>query len=206
MFDYINANKEKYIRLLSEHLNLTIIALMISIAIGLSISFIIYKNRKLSNFITQLTSSVRVVPSIVLMLIFMPTLGTGRLPALLALVIIGLPFIFANTINGLINVDEEVIEAAYSTGMNEKELFYKIRLPLSLPSIITGMRMASLSIAAGAPIAAYIGAGGLGEFILSGISQMRTDIIMTGSITIMLICLALELFFQLIYMRVTRYR
>ncbi len=202
MFEYIKANQDKYFKLLFEHLSLTLYALLIAIILGMLIAFLVYKHERLANFIHNFTTSLRVVPSLVFMLILMPWLGTGRTPALISLTLIGLPFMLGHTLTGLINIEQDILEGAMASGMNQRLIFLSIRLPLASPSIVTGMRFSSLSIAAGAPIAAYIGAGGLGEFILSGMGQFRQDILLTGSISIMLICLILEIFFQAVYLYV----
>lgn len=202
MFEYIKTNQDKYFKLLFEHLSLTLYALLIAIIFGLLIAFLVYKHEKIANLIHNFTTSLRVVPSLVFMLILMPWLGTGRTPALVSLTLIGLPFMLGHTLTGLINIDQDILEGAMASGMNQRLIFLSIRLLLASPSIVTGMRFASLSIAAGAPIAAYIGAGGLGEFILSGMGQFRQDILLTGSISIMVICLILEIFFQAVYLYV----
>jgi osmoprotectant transport system permease protein len=136
----------------------------------------------------------------------MPFMGTGFLPALTALVILGLPPVIINTARALGSIDRGIIEAAEACAMSERRVFWRIRLPLAAPLVITGLRISGLSIAAGAVLAAYIGAGGLGELILSGLSQYRMDILWAGAITTMAISFMTEGFFQLLYIFSTRYR
>lgn len=117
------------------------------------------------------------------MLAFMPWLGTGRLPALVSLTLIGLPLVLGHSITGLISINPETVEAAKATGMSDFQIFYDIRIPLALPSIITGISFASLSIAAGAHIAAYIGAGGIGSILFEGMRQTSYIKLFTGFFT-----------------------
>jgi hypothetical protein len=93
----------------------------------------------------------------------MPAMRTGFLPALTALVILGLPPVIINTTRALGSTDRGIIEAALACAMGERRVFWKIRLPLALPFVITGLRISGLQVAAGAILAAYIGAGGLGR-------------------------------------------
>lgn len=205
VLNYIIDNQDKYMKLLTEHLRIIFVALIISFTIGIFIGFLVYNSKWLSSFFTNITSSFRVIPSLVFMLIFMPLLGIGKLPAIIALTLIGLPAILTSTIQGLSETPAELIESAAACAMTKKQIFWKLRLPLALPTIVTGMRISSLSISAGATLTAYIGAGGLGEFILSGLSQYRMDILLSGAITVMIICVLLELFFELIYIAVIKY-
>ena len=206
MFGYILANRAKYAALTGQHLLLTLAALSLCSLIGVAIGTLCFKSRHFESVATSVAGSLRVVPSIATMLILMPVLGTGFLPALTALVILGLPPVVINTSRALSSVDAAILEAARACGMSERRAFWRIRAPLSAPLIITGLRISGLYISAGAVLAAYIGAGGLGELILSGLSQYRMDILWAGAVTTMAISLSIEALFQLLYSFSTRYR
>lgn len=206
MFQYILSNKTKYMALVGQHLSITLTALLLCCLIGIAISTLCFKNRTFNSLATSLASAVRVVPSIATMLLLMPLMGTGFLPAVTALTILGLPPVIINTALGLESTDRNIIEAAEACAMSEWRIFFGVRLPLALPLIITGLRIAGLSVAAGAILAAYIGAGGLGELILSGLSQFRMDMLLAGAVTTMLISLSVEGFFQCLHGMSTRYR
>lgn len=206
LFEYIISNEEKYILLVGEHLTLTVTALVICALVGLVIGGVCYRNSVFNSVSSSMSSALRVVPSIALMLLFMPIMGIGRVPAITALVIIGLPPVLINTALGLQSTDRSLIEAAEACAMSAGRIFFKVRLPLALPMILTGLRLAGLSVASGAILAAYIGAGGLGELILSGMSQYRMDMLFAGAVTTMAISLSIEVFFQLLVTFATRYR
>jgi osmoprotectant transport system permease protein len=206
MFGYILANRAKYAALAGQHLLLTLAALSLCFLIGVAVGALCFKNRYFEAIATSVAGSLRVVPSIATMLILMPVMGTGFLPALTALVILGLPPVIINTSRALGAIDAAVLEAAEACGMSGRRVFWKIRVPLAAPLVITGLRISGLSIAAGAVLAAYIGAGGLGELILSGLSQYRMDILWAGAVTTMAISLSIEALFQLLYVFSTRYR
>ncbi|MDR1133657.1 MAG: ABC transporter permease [Synergistaceae bacterium] len=206
MFAYILNNRVKYVALVAQHITLTLSALFLCFVIGVAVGTLCFKNRFFNGIATSAASSLRVVPSIATMLILMPIMGTGFPPALTALVILGLPPVIINTARALESVDPCVIEAAYACAMSEWRVFRKIRMPLAAPLVITGLRISGLSIAAGATLAAYIGAGGLGELILSGLSQYRADILSAGAVTTMAISLSIEGVFQLLYAYSTGYK
>lgn len=206
MLSYIANNQAKYLALLLQHISLTATALALCFAIGVAVGVLSYRSAVMNNIATSLAGALRVVPSIATMLILMPVMGTGALPAVTALVILGLPPVVINTSFGLRGTDRTVLEAARACGMDERTIFWRVRLPLALPAVITGMRISSLSVAAGAILAAYIGAGGLGELVLSGLSQYRMDMLFAGAVSTMAISLSLEGAFQLAHRRVTRYR
>ena len=205
-WQYILDNQQKYIGLVLRHIELTLIALCISIFLGTAIAVACYRNDRAVDIANTVVSAFRVIPSIALLLLCMPIMGTGFLPALFALTILGLSPVVNNGITSLRGLDPAVLEAANACGMEDRQLFWKVRWPLAMPGIITGYRMAGLSISAGATLAAYIGAGGLGELILSGISQFRYDMIFAGALTMILLSLLVEILFQLIYLRVSRFR
>ena len=206
MLDYILSNQAKYTALVLQHLSLTLTALVCCIFLGAAVGVVCFKNSAFNSFATGVSGAMRVVPSIATMLILMPLMGTGFLPAVTALIILGLPPVIINTARALSSIDANLIEAAEACGMSEPRIFRLIRLPLALPLMITGMRISGLTVASGAVLAAYIGAGGLGELILSGLSQYRTDILLAGALSTMLISLSIEGLFQLFYKLSTRYR
>jgi osmoprotectant transport system permease protein len=203
---YIIDNRVRYAALMGGHLVLTFTALGFCCLIGVAAGSLCFKNRIANGAVTSAASALRVVPSLAIMLILMPVMGTGFLPALTALTIIGLPPVIINTARSLESTDRGVLEAAEACGMSGRRIFWRIRLPLAMPLIITGLRISGLSVASGAILAAYIGAGGLGELILSGLSQYRMDILFAGAVSTMAISLAIEGFFQILYAMSTRYR
>lgn len=206
MFAYILNNWPKYESLVTRHIFLTSVSLLFCFCLGFALGALCFRNHILGSVVTSAAGALRVVPSLAVMLILIPVLGVGVVPAVTALVILGLPPVLINTASALGSVDKNIIEAAEACAMSERRIFWKIRLPLAMPFIITGVRLAGLSISAGAILAAYIGAGGLGELILSGLSQYRMDILLSGAATTMAISLSIEFAFQALYAMSVRNR
>lgn len=104
----------------------------------------------------------------------------GRLPALIALVILGIPPILLNTIVGFASVSENLLETALGLGMTRSQLLMKVQFPLALPHILNGIKLALVEIIASATLATYIGAGGLGTLIFTGLGLYRYDLLLIG--------------------------
>ncbi|WP_282926215.1 ABC transporter permease/substrate-binding protein [Helcococcus kunzii] len=168
---------------LVEHLQISMLALFIAIIIAVPFAILISKNRKLSEISLQITGVLQTVPSLALLGLFIPFLGIGRLPAIVALVIYGIFPILQNTITGLIGINPVLQEAATAFGMNRMEKLKKYEIPLAMPSIIGGIRTSSVMLIGTATLAALVGAGGLGSFILLGIDRNNSSLILIGAIS-----------------------
>ena len=118
----------------------------------------------------------------------------GLLPALVALVLYALLPIVRNTLTGLLGVNKEIIEAAQGLGMTESQQMLKVRIPLSLPIIMSGLRTAAVLGVGIATLSAFIGAGGLGEFINRGLALSNTRLICLGAIPAALLALLIDFF------------
>ena len=113
-------------------------------------------------------------------------------PALLALTVLALPPVLINTYAGLHNVDRALTEAAYGMGMEARQVLGRIELPLALPAIIAGIRTAAVEVVSSATLAAFIGGGGLGDFITRGFALYEPRIMLVGAIPVALLALAAE--------------
>jgi osmoprotectant transport system permease protein len=125
----------------------------------------------------------------------MPLLGTGFLPSVVALTLIALPPILINTIAGLRGIEPDVIDAARGMGMSDREVLRKIELPLAVPVIFAGLRTAAVQVVSGAVLATFIGGGGLGDFITSGIAMMALPLMLVGAIPVTLLSLGADALF-----------
>lgn len=148
---------------------------------------------------------LRIIPSLAILVLVMPLLGVGFLPALCALTVLAIPPILINTYLGFSNIDKAVIESAEGMGMNKKELMFKIQIPLVLPLIITGIRTSAIEVIASATLASYIGAGGLGDFIFKGLVLNDTKLLIVGGGTVAILSIISELILFVFQQIVTRY-
>lgn len=204
MVNYFSSNSEQYLQYVWEHLSLSIIALIIALIIGIPLGYISYKNKKLAEIFTSTSQFLRIIPSLAILFILIPIIGTGEAPALIALIFLAVPSIIINTILGFNEIPEVMKEVGLSMGMNNKELLTRIEYPLALPFILNGVKLALVEIIASATLATYIGAGGLGTLIFTGLGLYRMDLLVIGGGTVTILSLLSMFLFDWMIERVTK--
>ena len=177
---YFADNGNTYLGYVWQHISLSFEALLIALIIALPLGYFSYEKPFVRQLSTLLTQGLRVIPSLGILFIMIPFIGVGRLPALIALVILGIPPILLNTIVGFASVSENLLETALGLGMTRSQLLTKVQFPLALPHILNGIKLALVEIIASATLATYIGAGGLGTLIFTGLGLYRYDLLLIG--------------------------
>lgn len=204
MIHYFSTNSEQYLQYVWEHIQLSLIALIIALIIGIPLGYISYKNKKLAEIFTSTSQFLRIIPSLAILFILIPIIGTGEAPALIALIFLAVPSIIINTILGFNEIPEVMKEVGLSMGMNNKELLTRIEYPLALPFILNGVKLALVEIIASATLATYIGAGGLGTLIFTGLGLYRMDLLVIGGGTVTILSLLSMFLFDWMIERVTK--
>lgn len=203
---YLVEHQHEFGEAIGIHLSLSGISLLIGLVISIPFGILCTRNERLSTIIMSTVNTFRVIPSLAILIIVMPILGTGFGPALIALTVLSCPPILINTFLGIKRIDREVLESARGMGMNEKQILLKIKLPLALPLILSGVRTASVEIISSATLAAFIGGGGLGTFIISGLSMYNFSMLLVGAVPVALLAIVSELSFGLIERFFTKYK
>jgi osmoprotectant transport system permease protein len=186
-----------------RHLQLTGIALGLAILVGLGLSLLVYRNGMLSSGIIYFCGLLQTVPSIALLALMIPLFGIGMLPAIVALFLYSLLPILRNAITALANVEPTLVKVSLALGLTEREQLRYVRVPLSLPAIFAGVRTAAVISIGTATLAAFIGAGGLGEPIVVGLALDSVDLIMQGAIPAALLAILTEIGFGALERRMT---
>lgn len=189
---YYQNNVSNYWSAVVTHLTISMQVVAISIVIGVVLGIICSKNEKISKFISSGVNVLRVIPSLALMVLMIPLLGIGRVPAIVALIIIAIPPIMINTAAGFLSIDPLILETAKGMGMSPKQSFYKVELPLAFPLIFTGIKTATVETIASTSIAAYIGAGGLGDIVFTGLGINKSEILLLGGVSIAIMSILIE--------------
>jgi osmoprotectant transport system permease protein len=190
--NYLLSNSDIVAGLAGEHLLLVLVAVAVAVAIGLPLGIIAHRVRILETPILSVTGLLYLIPSLALFAFLIPILGLGARPAIVALVLYSLLVIVRNAIAGLRAVPPENLDAAIGIGMSRVQQMWIVELPLGLPIIVAGIRVAIVMCVGIATIAAYIGAGGLGTLIFRGIATGDTDLIIAGAVTIAVIAIVLD--------------
>lgn len=150
-----------------------------------------------------ITGLLQTIPSIALLAIMIPVFGIGMTPAVVALFLYALLPIVRNTVTGLNGIDPTLIQVADSLGMNRYQKLRLVEFPLSLPVILSGIRIATVISIGTATLAAFIGAGGLGEFIVTGLALNDTSLILCGAIPAAILAILAEIGFELLEKKIT---
>ncbi len=177
---------------LIAHIGLTFISLLLAIAIGIPLGILISRKKGLAPPVLSFVNILQTIPSIALLGFMIPVLGIGAKPAIAALFLYGLLPIVRNTFTGITEVDRSVVEAARGMGMTPAQVLKKVALPLAFPVILAGIRTATVINVGVATLAAYIAAGGLGEFIFGGIALNNTNMILAGAIPAALLAILFD--------------
>lgn len=182
-FNTLLERKTELVDAIFEHLQISLIALFIAMLIAIPFAILIAKNKRASEITLQITGILQTIPSLALLGLFIPILGIGEIPSIVALVIYGLFPILQSTITGFRGIDPILEEAATAFGMTRWEKLKKFELELAMPSIVGGVRTSSVMLIGTATLAALVGAGGLGSFILLGIDRNDSSLILIGAIS-----------------------
>lgn len=206
MAEYANTHVEEIIRQLGEHLTVSLTALLIAAAIGIPFGYLASRSKAADGIVTAFFEMLRVVPSLALLIILIPYVGTGVTPAVMAMAALATPPILVNTIIGFRTTPEMIIEAAKGIGMSNQDIFYRVRIPMAIPMIFAGLRTALIEVIASTTLAAKIGAGGLGEIIFTGLGLNRTELLIVGGFLVAALSLLAGIIFDGITRMVLKYR
>ncbi|MCQ9209330.1 ABC transporter permease [Granulicatella seriolae] len=206
IIDYFSNNMTSYLQYVVEHLELSLISLVMAILIGLPLGMATYKHKGLSEWIISTSQLLRIIPSLALLFFLIPILGVGKLPAIIALVFLAIPPIVVNTILGFNEVPASSKEVALGMGMTSRQLFRRIEFPLALPYLLNGIKLALVEIIASATLAVYIGAGGLGTLIMTGLGLYRMDLLLIGGLSVAILSLSTMLLGDFIIGKVLKNR
>jgi osmoprotectant transport system permease protein len=191
-----NANRYEFLAHIWEHIKLTSISLFLAIIVALPLGVLLYQNPKFAKPILYVIGVLQTIPSIALLAFMIPLIGIGFYPATVALFIYALLPILRNTIIGLYSIDPQLKNVASAIGLNAKNRLLKIEIPLAMPAILSGIRTAAVINIGTATLAAFIGAGGLGEYIVTGLALNNLELILKGAIPSALLAIAVELIFE----------
>ncbi|WP_080058566.1 ABC transporter permease/substrate-binding protein [Spirosoma aerolatum] len=195
MTDFVTFVREHADKLLEQtltHIGLTAVSLFLALLLGVPLGILISRRSRLAGSVLGIAGVLQTVPSVALLGFLIPVLGIGVGPALMALFLYALLPIIRNTYVGIKEVDASVKEAARGIGMTDGQVLTKVELPLALPVIFAGVRTATVINVGVATLAAYVAAGGLGEFIFSGIALSNVNMMLAGAIPAALLAVGFD--------------
>jgi osmoprotectant transport system permease protein len=189
---------KELLKKIGVHLQLTFSALLLAILIALPIGIVLHWYPKASAGVLYIAGLLQTIPSIALLALLIPLTGIGIMPAITALFLYALLPILRNTVTGLQAVDPVLKKVADGMGMSKIQKMKWLEFPLALPTIVAGIRTAAVINIGTATLAAFIGAGGLGEYIVTGLALNDTAMILHGAVPAALLAIVVELIFGLL--------
>ncbi|MCB2293290.1 ABC transporter permease subunit [Clostridium algoriphilum] len=201
--DFVFSRQGEIIDLTLQHIELTVFAVVIAIIVGIPLGILISRVKKLAGPVIGFANLIQAVPSLALLGFLIPVMGIGSAPAILMVFLYSLLPIIKNTYTGLMNINPDVIESSKGMGMTNKQILKLVQLPLAFPIIMTGIRISAVTAVGLMTIAAFIGAGGLGYMVFSGVQTVDNNMILAGAIPACLLALLMDYIVEKIEQGVT---
>ncbi|MFB9770569.1 ABC transporter permease [Lactiplantibacillus modestisalitolerans] len=176
-----------------QHIYISAFSLALGVIVAVPLGILMTRVKSsVANVIMSIASMLQTIPAMALLALMIPFLGIGAFPAIIALFIYSLLPILRNTYLGMEDVEPALIDAAKGMGMTGWQSIIKVEVPMAAPVIMSGVRLSATYVIAWAALASYIGAGGLGDFIFNGLNLYRTDLILGGSIPVIILALIVD--------------
>ena len=185
-----------------RHIELSAAALAVAVTIAVPLGIALTRVPSAAAYAIGAANVLRTIPSLALLVLMLPLVGTGYLPAMIALTLYGVPAILLNTYAGVRSVDPDVVDAARGQGLSDRQIVRRIEVPLALPVVFAGIRTAAVQIVAAATLAAFVGGGGLGELITAGMGTLDFPELLVGALAVAALAAATELLFAGVERRV----
>ncbi|RKP48753.1 ABC transporter permease [Cohnella endophytica] len=196
--EYFEGNSPVFFANLKTHVWLSSFSMILAMLVCIPLGIWISRRLKIANYIINAINIFRVIPSLAVLALAMPLLGVGFAPAAAALTLLAGPPILINTYIAFREINPAVKEAAYGMGMTPMQTIWKVELPLALPVMLAGIRTASVEIIASATLAVLIGGGGLGSYIINGVSMMSKSYLLIGAVPVAMLAILSEIAFSLL--------
>ncbi|MDN6161961.1 MAG: ABC transporter permease [Pisciglobus halotolerans] len=193
MAEFLANYGDTLISAFGEHILLSVISLALGILFAVPVGIFLSQTDRVASIVMGIAGVLQTIPTLALLALMVPLFGVGKVPAVIALFIYSLLPILRNTYLGMKGVDPMVVDAAKAMGMKQMEVIQKIQLPLAVPVIMAGIRLSAVYVIAWTSIAAYIGGGGLGEVIFNGLELFRSDLILAGTIPVIILAILTDL-------------
>lgn len=202
--DFLSSRWQDILSITWWHLQLSLMAVALALAIGLPLGILCHLNRLVAAVVLNAVSIIYTVPTLALFGLMIPLLGIGVVPALAAIVLYSLLPVVQNTYTGIAALDPNLREVAMGIGMGRGSRLARVELPLALPVIFAGLRVAVVNAIGMVTLASLIAAGGLGDIIFRGISIMSWNLVLGGSVPLLVLALVADYLLKLVEQSLSR--
>jgi osmoprotectant transport system permease protein len=191
--EYLSSRRDELIDALGAHLVITLVSVLIGTALALPLAVLAHRVRATQPVLYGATTMIYTIPSLALFSLLLPFTGLSRETVVIGLVLYSLTLLLRNMVAGLAGVPDEVIDAARGMGFSSSRTLWRVELPLALPSIVAGLRVATVSTVALTTIGTIVGNGGLGDLISAGLRSNFKAQVLTASVLCVVLALVLDL-------------
>ncbi|MGG3942207.1 ABC transporter permease [Peribacillus psychrosaccharolyticus] len=202
MYEFLQTNWEEILHKAWEHLYISLTAVLFGILVAVPLGILLSRMKKGAPLIIGMANIIQTLPSLAVLAFFIPLLGVGKTPAIVALFFYSVLPILRNTYTGIQSVNPNLLESGRGIGMTAWERMFLVEFPLALPIIMAGIRTASVYLIGWATLASFIGGGGLGDYIFIGLNLYQTEYIIAGAIPVIIMAILVDLVFSAIEKKV----
>lgn len=203
MIEFFSSHGSELLYKTGEHIYISAIAILLGVLVAVPLGILLTRIPKYADSLISFIGILQTVPSLAILAFFIPLLGIGKFPAIIALFFYSVLPILRNTYTGVKGVDSNILEAGKGIGMNNIESILKIELPLALPVIMAGIRLATVYLIGWATLASFVGGGGLGDFIFDGLNLYQPSLIIAGTVPATILALLADQILSIIESRLT---
>ncbi|WP_054951452.1 ABC transporter permease [Numidum massiliense] len=182
IISFLNESSGLVLEKIWEHLYISFIAVLLGALLAIPLAIVLTRMPKTAKVVLGVAGVLQTIPSLAMLAFFIPVLGLGTVPAISALFLYSILPILQNTYTGISEVNSNLVQAGRGMGMTTWELVRDVEIPLAMPTVMAGVRVATVYIIGWATLASFIGAGGLGDLIFTGLDLYRTELVVAGAI------------------------
>ncbi|ALB28881.1 ABC transporter permease [Companilactobacillus heilongjiangensis] len=203
MITFLNQHGSELIIKTWEQIYISAFAIILGIIVAVPLGIILTRYDKTAKYVMSISGMLQTIPSLALLALMIPIFGIGKVPAIVALFIYSLLPILRNTYIGMKKVNKNLLDAARGLGMTTMQSIFKVEIPMSMPIIMSGIRLSTVYVISWSTLASYIGAGGLGDFIFNGLNLYNPSLIIGGTIPVTILAILADYLLGLFEKRVT---
>ncbi|MGW6383884.1 ABC transporter permease [Peribacillus butanolivorans] len=202
LLDFLQTNWLELLYKAWEHLYISMIAVFLGILVAVPLGILLTRMKKSASIIIGIANIMQTLPSLAVLAFFIPFLGVGKTPAIIALFFYSVLPILRNTYTGIKGVNKNLLESGRGIGMTGWERIRLVEFPLALSVIMAGIRTASVYLIGWATLASFIGGGGLGDYIFIGLNLYQTEYIIAGAVPVIIMAILVDYVFSIIERKV----
>lgn len=203
IIDFLEKNGGELLTKMWEHLYISLIAVVLGIIVAVPLGVVLTRMKRGAGFVIGVVNIFQTLPSLAILAFFIPILGVGKIPAIVALFFYSVLPILRNTYAGVQGVNKNLLESGKGIGMTTWEQIRLVELPLAVPVIMAGVRTSTIYLIGWTTLAAFIGGGGLGDYILIGLQLYQPEFIIAGAIPVTILAVIIDLSLMKLEKKVT---